>query len=78
MPCEALSTGRPDYALELTPIPGARLEKFEWYHRDLQETLRLTRSFRGELTPYEYKTPRDTERVAGIIREYIGLPEEAR
>lgn len=71
MPCEALSTGRPVYALDLTPLPGERLEKFEWYHRDLQETLQLTRPFRGELTPYEYTPPCETERIAGIIKAHL-------
>jgi len=68
MPCEALSTGRPVYALDLTAVPGERLDKFEWYHRDLQETLRLTRPFRGELLPYAYEPPREAERIAGIVR----------
>lgn len=71
MPCEALSTGRPVYALDLTPIPGERLEKFEWYHRDLQETLRLTRPFAGELAPYQYAPPRETERIAALIRQRL-------
>ncbi|MDR6758901.1 mitochondrial fission protein ELM1 [Mycoplana sp. BE70] len=71
MPCEALSTGRPVYVLELTQVPGERLEKFEWYHRDLQETLGLTRSFNGELAPYDYLPPRETDRIAGIIKERL-------
>ena len=71
MPCEALSTGRPVYALDLTHIPGERLEVFEFYHRDLQQTLRLTRPFEGRLDAYDYEPPRETERIVGIIDQRL-------
>jgi mitochondrial fission protein ELM1 len=71
MPCEALVTGRPVYSLDLTPVPGERMEKFERFHRDLQEELRLTRPFGGALEPYQYVPLNETGRIAGIIRETL-------
>ncbi|MDI7864402.1 mitochondrial fission ELM1 family protein [Rhizobiaceae bacterium n13] len=67
MPCEALTTGKPVYALDLTPIPGERLEKFEWFHRDLQQVLKLTRPFEGQLAAYSYTPLNETRRIAGIV-----------
>jgi mitochondrial fission protein ELM1 len=71
MPCEALATGKPVYTVDLTPIPGSRLEKFERYHRDLEENLRLTRKFSGDLSAYAYSPLNETLRLAEIIRANV-------
>lgn len=71
MPCEALSTGRPVYALELTHVPGERLEKFEWYHNDLQQNLGLTQPFDGHLAAYGYLPPEETKRISKIVFDRI-------
>jgi len=69
MPCEALSTGKPVFSLDLSRIPGRRLDKFERFHEDLQETLGLTRPYRGDLSPYDYTPPDETKRIAQIVRQ---------
>nr|WP_046117710.1 ELM1/GtrOC1 family putative glycosyltransferase [Ensifer aridi] len=74
MPCEALATGKPVYSLNLTPVPGPRLDKFERYHRDLSETLQLTRPFEGKIEPYDYKPLNETHRIASIIRCKLNSP----
>lgn len=71
MPCEALATGKPVYALDLTRIEGPRLDKFERYHRDLQQTLKLTRPFEGQLDAYPYEPLDETRRIASIIRSSL-------
>ncbi|MET0358380.1 MAG: ELM1/GtrOC1 family putative glycosyltransferase [Pararhizobium sp.] len=71
MPCEALVTGKPVYTLDLTPVPGERLSKFETYHRDLRETLKLTRAFAGDLAPYAYEPLNETKRIGGIVAEAL-------
>ena len=71
MPCEALATGRPVYAFDLTNTPGERLDKFERFHRDLQEELRLTRPFRGVLEDYAYAPLDETRRIASIIDGFL-------
>jgi len=70
MHCEALTSGRPVYSLDLAPIGGERLEKFEWFHEDLQETLRLTRPFAGDLSPYDYSFTDQAEEIARTIRAH--------
>lgn len=75
MPCEALATGRPVYSLDISPVPGPRLDKFEFYHRDLSETLRLTRPFAGEMAPYDYEPLDETRRIASVIRARLAVPE---
>ncbi|HEX2021050.1 MAG TPA: ELM1/GtrOC1 family putative glycosyltransferase [Aurantimonas sp.] len=70
MHCEALTTGRPVYSLDLTAIDGERYEKFEWFHHDLQETLGLTRPFAGHLGTYDYSFPDQAEAIADAIRIY--------
>lgn len=74
MPCEALATGKPVFSLDLTPVPGPRLDKFERYHRDLSETLQLTRPFEGKIEPYDYKPLDETHRIASIIRSKLNSP----
>ena len=74
MPCEALASGRPVYSLDLTKIPGPRLEKFERFHDDLQKTLQLTRRFEGHLDPYEYKPLNEAARLSTVIRDEMSLP----
>jgi mitochondrial fission protein ELM1 len=71
MPCEALVTGKPVYSLDLTPVPGERLVKFEAYHRDLQETLGLTRAFAGDLSAYPYEPLNETRRIGAIVLEAL-------
>ncbi|WEX75771.1 mitochondrial fission ELM1 family protein [Sinorhizobium numidicum] len=71
MPCEALATGKPVFSLELTPVAGPRLEKFERYHRDLQETLKLTRPFEGKIEIYSYEPLNETHRIASVIRSEL-------
>jgi mitochondrial fission protein ELM1 len=68
MHCEALTSGRPVYSLDLAPVDGERLEKFEWFHHDLQETLGLTRRFGGALDPYDYRFADQAEAIADAIR----------
>ncbi|WP_332873790.1 ELM1/GtrOC1 family putative glycosyltransferase [Aurantimonas marina] len=70
MHCEALTSGRPVYSLDLAPIEGERLEKFEWFHADLQETLRLTRPFAGDLAPYDYAFSDQAEEIAQTIQAH--------
>ncbi|NDV88063.1 nucleoside-diphosphate sugar epimerase [Aurantimonas aggregata] len=70
MHCEALTSGRPVYSLDLAPTDGERLDKFEWFHHDLQATLGLTRPFEGQLDPYDYSFPDQAEAIADAIRAY--------
>lgn len=74
MPCEALASGKPVYSLDLTKIQGPRLEKFERFHSDLQQTLRLTRPFEGSLEPYDYEPLNEAARLSAIIRDEMSLP----
>ncbi len=71
MPCEALLTGRPVYSLELTEVPGERLIKFDRFHRDLQETRKLTRRFDGGLESYSYQPINEALRIAEVIRSRV-------
>lgn len=71
MPCEALSTGRPVYALDLTAAQGERYQKFEQYHHDLQANLNLTRRYEGSLDAYDYEPPAEAERISNIIRSAL-------
>ncbi|WP_157944712.1 ELM1/GtrOC1 family putative glycosyltransferase [Mangrovicella endophytica] len=71
MHCEALMSGKPVYSCDLKAIPGERLEKFEWFHHDLQETLRLTRRFTGSLNPYPYNYEAPAEMIAATIRSSL-------
>ncbi len=74
MPCEALATGKPVFTLDLSPIVGPRLDKFERYHRDLHETLQLTRPFEGKIEPYSYVPLDETRRIASVIRSQLERP----
>jgi mitochondrial fission protein ELM1 len=74
MPCEALATGKPVFTLDLTPVAGPRLDKFERYHRDLHETLQLTRPFEGKIEPYSYEPLDETRRIASVIRSQLNRP----
>ncbi|PYE42889.1 hypothetical protein DFI02_10575 [Rhizobium sp. PP-F2F-G20b] len=71
MPCEALVTEKPVYTLDLTPVPGERLSKFETYHHDLRETLKLTKAFAGELAPYAYAPLNETKRIGAIVAQTL-------
>jgi mitochondrial fission protein ELM1 len=71
MPCEALATGKPVYSLDLTQIPGPRLEKFEFYHRDLAQNLGLTKPFGGKIEPYDYQPLNETRRIGSVIRSAL-------
>lgn len=70
MPCEALSTGKPVYSLELSKIAGRKLDKFERFHDDMQKTLGLTRPYLGSLDPYDYTPPDETRRIADLVRPW--------
>lgn len=72
MHCEALASGRPVYSFDLSHKPGSTLEKFERFHRDMSETLQLTRLYRGEIAPYSYTPPNESMRIAGLIRDAVG------
>lgn len=78
MACEAVTTGRPVYIFDLTHVPSAKLDKFEWFHHDMSETLRLTRPFEGSLDLYSYEPPAEAERIAGIVREAMDARKAAR
>ncbi len=71
MACEAVTTGMPVYVFDLGKNPSPRLDKFEWFHRDMRETLGLTRPFVGELSDYAYTPPAEATRIAGLIEETI-------
>ncbi len=75
MPCEALATGKPVYSLNLSHIPGPRLEKFEGFHRDLEWELNLTRSFQDELKAYPYVALNETDRIASIVANAIAVKD---
>jgi mitochondrial fission protein ELM1 len=77
MPCEALSTGKPVYSLDLTHIPGERLEKFERFHADLAHTLKLTRSFAGDLVDYDYQVPNEALRISGMVMTHLNEQQGA-
>lgn len=68
MPCEALTTGRPVYTLDLTPVPGEKFAKFERFHDEFQNMHKLTRPFEGHLAPYAYTALNETERLAGLVQ----------
>ncbi|MDB6454833.1 mitochondrial fission ELM1 family protein [Falsirhodobacter sp. 20TX0035] len=68
MPSEALSTGKPVYSLDLSKVPGRKLQKFERFHTDMQETLRLTRPYLGSLEHYDYTVPNEAKRIASLVR----------
>jgi mitochondrial fission protein ELM1 len=77
MNCEAVSSGRPVYSFDLArDEAGDKLNKFEWFHHDMTETLRLTRPFTGSIEPYEYTPPDEAGRIAGLISE--ALKQRAR
>jgi mitochondrial fission protein ELM1 len=73
MTCEALATGQPTYVFDLAKNPGARLDKFEWFHRDMSETLKLTRPFNGTLEGYDYEPPHESRRIASLIESEVAL-----
>ncbi|UIJ73853.1 ELM1/GtrOC1 family putative glycosyltransferase [Aurantimonas sp. HBX-1] len=70
MHCEALTSGRPVYSLDLAAIQGERFEKFEWFHHDLQDTLRLTRPFEGRVEAYDYGFADQSLAIADAIRAH--------
>ena len=67
MPCEVLTSGRPTFIVELEKTPGDKLDEFEWFHRDLSETLGLTRPFEGRIYDYDYAPPDETRRIGDVI-----------
>ena len=77
MPCEALVTGKPVYTLDLTHVPGERLLKFETYHADLRETLKLTKAFDGDLAPYVYEPLNETARIGTIVAESLAERQQS-
>ena len=73
MPSEAATTGRPVFVFDLAKTQSDKLDEFEWFHRDLSETLGLTRQFEGRIYDYAYEAPDESRRIAGIIREKMRL-----
>jgi mitochondrial fission protein ELM1 len=71
MTCEAASTGKPVYSIPLDEKPGIYLEKFHRFHRDMQDTLGLTRPFAGTIEPYVYTPLDEAGRIAGIVRDRL-------
>jgi uncharacterized protein len=69
MHCEALVTGKPVYTFDLARMPGGlQFGKFQWFHDDMQNTLRLTRPFEGSLDAYSYDPPNETLRIGSAVR----------
>lgn len=71
MPCEALTTGKPVYTLDLTQVPGEKFAKFERFHDEFQNMHRLTRLFEGQLAPYAYQPLNETDRLADLVRDTL-------
>ncbi len=67
MVCEACSTGKPVYIVELE----GGSDKFRRFHRGLQAS-GMTRSFDGSLDRWTYQPLDDTRRVAEILRRKLG------
>jgi mitochondrial fission protein ELM1 len=63
---EASATGKPVLVEHLTERRPA--QRFRRFHRMFADA-GITREFEGELTDWTYEPPRDTEKVAAIIRE---------
>jgi uncharacterized protein len=67
MPCEAASTGKPVYILDLPDGPDPKRAKFELFHRHLRDDMRLSRAFAGRLDPYEYVPLQEAKRLADLV-----------
>jgi hypothetical protein len=77
MTCEAASTGKPVYSLKLDEKPGPYLEKFHRFHRDLQDTLGLTRPLTGAaIEPYAYTPLDEAGRIAAILRDRVAAARD--
>jgi uncharacterized protein len=66
MTTEACATGKPVHVFHLAPAKG----KFSRFHESFQ-TAGFTRPFKGRIESWAYDPPRETERVAGLIRARI-------
>ncbi|MCQ0990151.1 mitochondrial fission ELM1 family protein [Jiella marina] len=80
MTCEALTTGKPTFTFALRHRPDGRyLQKFEWMHNDMQNTLGLTRNFEGELYDYAYEPLDETKRIGAMVQaEYAHRTKKKR
>lgn len=78
MTCEAASTGTPVFSIPLDETPGPYLGKFHRFHRDMQETLGLTRPFAGAIEPYTYTPLDEAGRIAGIIHDRLAADRRSR
>ncbi|MGK9169767.1 mitochondrial fission ELM1 family protein [Inquilinus limosus] len=78
MTCEAASTGKPVFSIPLDEKPSPYLEKFRRFHRDMQETLGVTRPFTGAIEPYGYAPLDEAGRIAGIVRERLAAKRQRR
>lgn len=65
---ESSATGRPVFVEQLTEV--RRAVRFRRFHEQFEEA-GITRRFEGRLDDWTYEIPRDTERVAQLIRERI-------
>jgi hypothetical protein len=73
MVCEAATTGKPVYVVELEGGSA----KFARFHQALREAGAI-RPFEGELTHWDYPALRDTQVVATEIRRRLEARAEAR
>ena len=78
MQCEALASQRPVFVFDLSKALGAKLDKFEWFHRDMSATLGLTRPFNLPLTPYQYHLADQATVIAETIRTAFAERGRAR
>ncbi len=65
---EASATGRPVFVEHLSEV--RRAVRFRRFHEQFEEA-GITRPFDGRFEDWSYEIPRDTERVAQLIRERI-------
>jgi len=72
MVCEACATGKPVHVFMLE----GGSTKFRHFHESFAAS-GLTRPFRDRIERWAYAPPRETERVAGIIRERLGWGRKA-
>lgn len=68
MVTEAASTGKPVHVINL----DGGSDKFKRFHKEMQ-SLGITREFSGSLPTWPYEPLNETQRVAQIVRQKIGL-----
>jgi mitochondrial fission protein ELM1 len=68
MVSEACSTGKPVHIFSF----GNEQEKLRQFHQGLMDA-GVTRSFASRIETWHYDPPNDTERIANVVRERLGL-----